>query len=467
MIPVTCLEGHKVAIFGLARTGLEAARALIAGGAEVVLWDDSAPRAEEARRQGFPVDDLRGLDFGGLSALVLSPGVPLTHPAPHWTVERALAAGIEIIGDTELFFRERAHRAPGAAVVAITGTNGKSTTTALIGHLLRQAGRRVGVGGNIGTACLSLDDLSPDITYVLEMSSYQIDLTPTLNPSVGILLNVTPDHIDRHGTFENYAAVKARMVMEADRAVLAVDDDVTRVVAAQARESGRAVTEVSCLGSLDAGLFADGTRLVWRDGEGDGAVADLASVPALRGQHNAQNAAAAVAAVVALGVPMEEATRGLTSFPGLAHRMEEVARHGRIVFVNDSKATNADAASRSLSSFEHIHWIAGGRAKSGGIDSLEALFPRVARAYLIGEAAEAFAQTLAHANVPHEIAGDMEAAVRAAAENAEKDAAPGVVLLAPACASFDQFADFEARGDAFRRCVGALDGVALKPREAV
>ncbi len=392
--------------------------------------------------------------------------MPLTHPAPHWTVEKARAAGVEILGDTELFFRERARRAPGAAVVAITGTNGKSTTTALIGHLFKQAGRRVGVGGNIGTAVLSLDDLSDDMAYVLEMSSYQIDLTPTLKPSVGVLLNVTPDHLDRHGTFENYAAVKARMVMEADLAVVAVDDAETRRIAAEAQARGRGVVEVSCLEALDEGIFARGSEIVLREAGAEHVVADLAPVPSLRGQHNAQNAAAALAAVRGAGLPVDEAATGLMTFPGLAHRMEEVARRGVVVFVNDSKATNADAASRSLSSFENIYWIAGGRPKSGGIESLREYFPRIARAFLIGEAAEAFAGTLGEA-VPHEISGDMETAVRAAAERARQDGRAAVVLLAPACASFDQFADFEARGDAFRRLVGSLDGVTLKPREAV
>ena len=466
MIPVTCLKGRGVAIFGLARTGLEAARALIAGGAEAVCWDDAAPRAAAAAEQGFPVTDLRDIDWSTLDALVLSPGVPLTHPRPHWTVERAREAGVEIVGDTELFFRERAKRAPDAAVVAITGTNGKSTTTALIGHLLRQAGRRVCVGGNIGTAILSLDDLSDDMAYVIELSSYQIDLTPTLKPTVGVLLNVTPDHIDRHGTFENYAAVKARMVIEADTGVVAIDDPVTRGISDRAARAGRRVVHVSGVADPGATLRASGTELVLSEARGERVVADLADIASLRGTHNAQNAVAAVAAVQALGVPVEQAVAGLASFPGLAHRMEEVARRGDVVFVNDSKATNADAAARSLSSFSHIHWIAGGRPKSGGIESLAEYFPKIARAYLIGEAAQDFAATL-DGSVDYEISGDMQSAVRAAAANAGSHGEAAVVLLAPACASFDQFADFEARGDAFRRAVGALDGVTLKAREAI
>lgn len=467
MIPVTCFRDKRVAIFGLARTGLDAARALQAGGAEVVCWDDAAPRAAAATDQGFDVADLRDADWSGLAALVLSPGVPLTHPAPHWTVERAREAGVEIIGDTELFFRERALRAPGACVVAITGTNGKSTTTALIGHLLKRAGRRVAVGGNIGTAVLSLDDLSEEMTYVLEMSSYQIDLTPTLSPDVGVLLNVTPDHLDRHGTFETYSAVKARMVHEAGIAIVAVDDDETRRIAAEAEALDHDVRVVSCTEHDWAMIFARGTWLIQRDAAGDEhEIADLGAIPSLRGEHNAQNAAAAVAAAEAAGLRLGEAAGHLSTFPGLAHRMEEVGRRGDVIFVNDSKATNAEAAARSLSSFERIYWIAGGRPKSGGIESLRPYFPRVAGAFLIGEAAEDFARTL-DGEVPHEASGDMETAVNAAAGRAGEGGGAAVVLLAPACASFDQFADFEARGDAFRRLVAALDGVTLNPREAV
>lgn len=465
MIPVTTAKGRDVAVFGLARSGLDAVRALMAGGANVSAWDDAAPRVEEARRQGFPVRDLSSADWSGFDSLVLSPGVPLTHPAPHWTVERARAADVEVIGDTELFFRERAARDPSAPVVAISGTNGKSTTTALIGHLLRSAGRAVSVGGNIGDAVLGLEPFGGGRAYVLELSSYQIDLTPRLEPTVGILLNVTADHLDRHGTLEHYAAIKARIVGAAGTAVIAVDDEWTVSIAGKAETAGRKIVRVSGGSTLTDGIFATGATVVAACNGALTPVADLDGIGSLRGEHNAQNAVAAVAAAVALGLAPREIADGLRTFPGLAHRMEEIGRCGRVLFVNDSKATNADAAARSLASFETIYWIAGGRAKSGGIEGLREYFPRIRRAFLIGEAADAFAATLG--DVPHETNGDLATAVGAAADAAGGDPAPEpVVLLAPACASFDQFADFEARGEAFRRLVAGLDGVTLSTREA-
>ena len=465
MISVTAYANRTVAVFGLARSGLEAVRALMAGGAEVLAFDDSEPRVAEARDQGFPVADLHAADWSKLDALVLSPGVPLTHPNPHWTVERAREAGVPVIGDTELFFAERARVAPDAPVVGITGTNGKSTTTALIGHLLLMAGRTVSVGGNIGKAVLSLEPLSPERTYVLELSSYQIDLTPTLTPSVGVLLNVTPDHLDRHGSMENYAAIKARIGEAADKAVIAVDDDWTTGTADRLEADGRSVTRVSATKPLDTGISVADGKVHLADHGAATTIADLSKAPALRGRHNAQNAAVAAAVALALGLTTEEIAAGLASFPGLAHRMEQVGRVGKVLFVNDSKATNADAAARSLASFQAIHWIAGGRAKSGGIEPLRDYFSRIRRAYLIGEAAGSFAATLGDA-VAHEICGDLDRAVQAAARNAEREdvtedgAAEPVVLLAPACASFDQFPDFEARGEAFRDAVTRLDGFA-------
>ena len=427
----------------------------MAGGAKVTAWDDSAPKVAEAHEQGFPVSDLHEADWSSLDALVLSPGVPLTHPGPHWTVERAKEAGVEIIGDTELFFREHALCEPGAPVIAITGTNGKSTTTALIGHLIAHAGRKVSVGGNIGKAVLGLDPFGAARTYVLELSSYQIDLTPTLEPAVGLLLNVTPDHLDRHGTMENYAAIKARVAESARTAVIAVDDDWTRAIADRLDAAGRSVTRVSATGKPGNGVFMRGTQIVAaRDGR-EQVVADLAGIGSLRGGHNAQNAVAAVATALAVGVSAANIAAGLASFPGLAHRMQEIGRRGRVLFVNDSKATNAEAAARALASFETIYWIAGGRPKSGGIDGLRRHFPKVRKAFLIGEAAGEFAETLGE--VPHIDCGDLATAVAEAARAAGDDDAPEpVVLLAPAAASFDQFPNFEKRGEAFVNAVMAL-----------
>src|SRR5581483_5053010 len=412
---------------------------------------------QRATAAGIPAADLRDADWSKIAALVLAPGVPLTHPKPHWTVALARAAGVEIIGDVELFGRERAVRAPGAAFVAITGTNGKSTTTALVAHILRSAGRDVQMGGNIGVAILSLEPPAPGRVHVVEISSYQADLAPTLKPSVGILLNVTPDHLDRHGTMDNYAAIKERVVTHADTAVIAVDDDYTRAIAGRCEQAGNPAVLVSSQRTLPRGLSIDGSTIVRRDEAVEERLADLAAINTLRGRHNAQNAAAAVAAALALDVPVEAIRRGLASFPGLPHRLEEVGRKGRVLFVNDSKGTNADSTDKALSSFAgDIFWILGGKAKEGGIESLRRFFPKIAKAYLIGEASDAFAKTL-EGQVPYSRCGTLDVAVAQAAADAEaSNAAEPVVLLSPACASFDQYRNFEVRGDHFRKLVRAL-----------
>lgn len=463
MVPATTCKGQTLAVFGLGRSGMAAARALVAGGARALCWDDNEARREAAGEAGLEIVDLRGDVWRGIDALVLSPGVPLTHPAPHWTVAAAGAAGVPVFGDTELFERERAVRAPASRLVAVTGTNGKSTTAALIDHVLRAAGVDSVLGGNIGVPVLALDDVDDATTYVIEYSSYQIDLTPGLAPDVGILLNLSEDHLDRHGTFANYAAVKARLVAAAARkglAVIGVDDTPSEAVADRIEDAGGRVLRISARGRIARGLFAEGGRL--RQGFDDSVheVADLNCMGGLRGAHNWQNAAAAYAAARALGVAPDRILAGLASFPGLAHRMEQVGRIGRVLFVNDSKATNADAAARSLAAFGPIYWIAGGRAKSGGIASLAPFFDRVAHAYLIGEAAEDFVKTL-DGKVPFTLSGDLGTAVAQAAMAARGSrAAEPVVLLAPACASFDQFADFEARGEAFRAAVKRLAATA-------
>ena len=456
MTPVTAFAGRTVALFGLGGSGLATVHALLAGGARVLAWDDSPKSAARARGQGIAVSDLRDADWSAFAALVLAPGVPLTQPEPHWTVGLAHAAGVPIIGDIELFCRERAARAPGAPFVAITGTNGKSTTTALVAHVLAQAGRDVQMGGNIGTAILSLADPAPDRVHVIELSTFQIDLTPSLNPSVGVLLNLSPDHLDRHGTMEAYAAIKERVVSAADLAVAGVDDAWCAAIAE--RRTGPLV-RVHVEGHGHAPEPAAGD-LVARDGrvlDRDGAVlADVNGIGSLRGAHNWQNAAVAVAVARALGVEPAALAAGLASFPGLAHRMEEVGRRGRVLFVNDSKATNADSAEKALTAFRDVHWIVGGKAKEGGIAPLRPLFPRVAHAYLIGASSDAFAATL-DGHVPYTRCETLVVATARAAEAAAaSDAAEPVVLLSPACASYDQFRNFEIRGDRFRDLVRAL-----------
>jgi len=456
MTPVTAYKDKHVAVFGLGGSGFATAQALVAGGARVFVWDDNEHAREKARAAGLRIENLATIDWRDFASLVLSPGVPLTHPAPHWTVLKAREAGVEIIGDIELFCRERRKIAPKSPFVAITGTNGKSTTTALVAHLFRCFGFAVEVGGNIGTPILALQPPAQDRVHVIECSSFQIDLAPSLDPSVGILLNVTPDHLDRHGSIENYAAIKARLVRNADQAVVGVDDKFTLAIADELK-TRRPLTFVSVTQpTIVDGVVLDGSHIVRRAEGRSIEIADLTGVASLRGAHNGQNAAAAVAALGPLADELDRVRKGLRTFPGLAHRLEEVGRRGKVLFVNDSKATNADAAEKALLSFDKVFWIIGGRAKQGGIEPLRPLFSKVVKAYLIGEASEAFAQTIGDA-FPFEICGGLEAAAPSAARDAEaSDIAEPVVLLSPACASFDQFSDFEKRGDRFREIVKAL-----------
>jgi UDP-N-acetylmuramoylalanine--D-glutamate ligase len=462
MIPVTSFAGKTVAVFGLGSSGLASCHALKAGGADVIAGDDSADNLAKAAQEGFTTVDLRKESWAKFACLVLAPGVPLTHPAPHWSVLLAREAGCEVIGDIELFCRERRRHAPDAPFVAITGTNGKSTTTALIAHLMRFAGYDTQMGGNIGTAILSLEPPRMGRVHVVEMSSYQIDLTPSLDPTVGILLNVSEDHIDRHGTLEHYAAVKERLVagvQERGTAVVGVDDIFSRNTADRIERAGKRVVRVSVRNPLADGIYVERETILRASGGARSEIARIGGIGSLRGLHNAENAACAAACALALGVSKETLQNGLRSFPGLAHRMEQVGKLGNVLFVNDSKGTNADAAAHALSSFADIFWIAGGKPKIGGITSLTEFFPRIRKAYLIGEAAKEFADTLG-ARVPHEISETLDVAVAHAAKDGEASGLHDpVVLLSPACASFDQYRNFEIRGAAFRDLVNALPGV--------
>jgi UDP-N-acetylmuramoylalanine--D-glutamate ligase len=462
VIPVTTFAGRTVAVFGLGGSGLASAQALIAGGASVVAFDDDERSLAKAQAAGIPIADLHKADWSKIAALVLAPGVPLTHPEPHWSVRAAQQAGVEVIGDIELFCRERRRGASGSPFVAVTGTNGKSTTTALVAHLAASAGLDAQLGGNIGTAILSLAPPREGRVYAIECSSYQIDLAPTLDPSIGILINLSEDHLDRHGTMEHYAAVKERLVAgvpDNGEAVVGVDDNWCRAIADRLQQSKKRVTRISVQKALPNGIYVADRQIARAVGAKSSPIARLDGVGALRGLHNAQNAACAAAAALALGLSPAAIQAGLRSFPGLPHRMEEVGKLGAALFVNDSKATNADSAAQALACFSDIFWIAGGRSKTGGIESLRHFFPRIRKAYLIGEAAEEFAATLG-AGVPHEITGTLAKAVAAAARDASASSArEPVVLLSPACASFDQYRNFEVRGDAFRSLVLDLPGI--------
>lgn len=458
MIAAHSMQDKTVALFGLGGSGIATAKAIAAGGARVIAWDDNPESVARAQGAGIETSDLRLVDWKQFSSFVLSPGVPLTHPRPHWTVDLARAAGVEIIGDVELFVRERNLAGKNSPFIAITGTNGKSTTTALIAHIIRASGRDMQLGGNIGTAVMTLEPPADGRHYVVECSSYQIDLAPSINPTAGILLNLTPDHLDRHGTMQHYAEIKERLVAGSETAIVGVDDSFCAAIADRLERAGKPVIRISKRLPIPNGYFADGATLYLAENGAKTAVASLQGIGSLRGEHNAQNALAAFAACRSVGLSADEINAGLKTFPGLAHRMEQVARQGRTLFVNDSKATNADAAAPALSSFPRIYWIAGGLPKEGGIASLSGFFPRIAKAYLIGEAAPQFAATLGEA-APYEISGTIAAAVEHAARDAAGDGSQeAVVLLSPACASFDQFQNFEKRGEAFRSAVLALAG---------
>ena len=463
MIAIDSYRDQRIAIYGLGRSGLSAAEALVAGGAEVLAWDDDPDRREAARSVGArPVEPGRDT-WRGIRALVLSPGIPLTHPAPHIVALMADSLGAEILGDVELFARTR----PLAPVVAITGTNGKSTTTALAAHLLQQSGRAVQAGANLGPPVLGFDPLPASGVYVLELSSYQIDLTRSLRPQVVALINISPDHLDRHGGMEGYVAAKRRLLTMAPSSatlVISSDDAWSQKIVADMRAQGRKVVEVTVGRRPSSGLFVRDGVIYHAAGSTRVRMADLNGIDSLRGAHNWQNAAVAFAIAEALGVGSRAIEAGLRSFPGLAHRMEVVGQRGAVSFVNDSKATNAEAARHALAAYDNIYWIAGGIAKEGGIDSLAPHFSRIRRAFLIGQAAGEFARTMGE-RLPHEQCGDLTAAVQAAFEAARRDGG-GTVLLSPACASFDQFKSFEERGERFRDLVAALPHEQTVPRSA-
>ena len=440
--------GARVGVLGMARSGLAAARALAAAGAEVLAYDD---RADAVAASGFRAG--RPEDAAGLALLVPSPGVPLTHPAPHPLVAAARAAGVPIRGDVDLL----ADLVGPRPVVGVTGTNGKSTTAALIHHLLAAAGVDAVLGGNIGRPVLEMDLGPVDRVLVLELSSFQLDLCDRLRCRVAAWLNLTPDHLDRHGDLAGYAAAKRRIFAnqgEGDVAVVGVDDAPGRDQARRLRALGRRVATVSLDGTVPAEIEAGGGRLVDAlDGDPVEAL-DLRALPNLRGQHNRQNAAVAYAVARSLGLTVAQAAAGLPSFAGLPHRMEEVARAANVLWVNDSKATNPDSAAKSLASYAGgVRWIAGGKPKPGGFRGLRPLMGGVRAGYLIGAAAAEIEADLGDL-APMRRSGTLATAVRAASVDARSDArgagGAGVVLLAPACASFDQFRDFEARGEAFR-----------------
>ena len=458
MIDVTPFTDRPIAVFGLGRSGLAAAEALQRGGMAVWAWDDDADARTRAAAVGASLVDLYGCDWAALANLVLSPGIPHTHPAPHPVADLARAAGIEIISDIDILGRCQ-HQ---AAYIGITGTNGKSTTTALNGHILRCAGVSAEIGGNLGAPALSLGPLADGGIYVLEMSSYQLELTVSTTFDVAVLLNISPDHLERHGGMDGYVSAKRlifRRQSAAHTAVVGVDDATSRAIHDDlVAADDRVVVPVSGEAAVAGGVYVEAGILIDDTDGKTVSVIDLRPVATLPGRHNGQNTAAAYAAARAAGIRPDAIATAIHTYPGLAHRQERIAVIDDIAYVNDSKATNADAAARALVCYDCIFWIAGGQAKAGGITAVEPHLSRVRRAFLIGEAADAFADSLAGLVAIH-VSRDLASAVEAARHAALADGVAGaVVLLSPACASFDQFADFEARGDAFRGLVNALPG---------
>ncbi|MBT7279770.1 MAG: UDP-N-acetylmuramoyl-L-alanine--D-glutamate ligase [Rhodobiaceae bacterium] len=452
MMQLPTLSG-ETAVFGLGRSGLACVAALVAAGNQVVAWDDQMGPRQQAETLGASLRNLAE-DFGAPSQLIVSPGVPLTHPAPHPIVASAQAVGCAVLGDMDLFAMglEAAGLRDKATLIGITGTNGKSTTTALVHHMLQSAGFAVHMGGNIGTPILQVPMPNGDAEktiYVLELSSYQLDLNRQLSCDMGVMLNLTPDHLDRHGDMAGYAMAKEALFENGkchDLRVIGLDDAPSREMA-ERQLSAKRVTISSTHSQGDIHVTEHGLQ------QGAGASLDLRACPALPGAHNGQNAAAALAIGQTLGLSQKAIAASFESFTGMAHRLQSVARHATLNFVNDSKATNAEATRHALAAFENIYWIAGGVAKAGGLSGLDAHYTNVRAAYLIGDAADGFAQSLA-GKMSVEISRTMDIALRQAADQAQADAlAPATILLSPACASFDQFEDFEARGLAFQAAV--------------
>lgn len=464
MIPVRGFQGMKVAVLGLGRSGLATARALQAGGALPLLWDDSPEARAKAEAEGFSVTDLgRQAAFDGVAALIVSPGIPHLYPAPNRIIARALDLGIPVDNDIGLFFLSFAAEGwdnmdTPPRVVCVTGSNGKSTTTALIHHILRVAGRPTQMAGNIGTGVLSITPPRDGEVVVLELSSYQTELARALTPDVAVFTNLSPDHLDRHNGMGGYFAAKRRLFSEGgpDRAVVGVDELEGRFLANQLGQGpgDDRVIRISSGQKLDGfgwSVFArKGFLSEWRKGRQVASI-DLRGIAGLPGAHNHQNACAAYAACRALGLAPKLIEQAFHSFAGLPHRSQLVGERGGVRFINDSKATNVDSAAKALQAFDRIRWIAGGMGKDGGIAALQPWLGSVVKAYLIGHSARDFALQIGE--TPHEICETMDRAVARAAAEAQ----PGeVVLLAPAAASFDQYPSFEKRGEDFAARVAAL-----------
>ncbi|NCO02667.1 MAG: UDP-N-acetylmuramoyl-L-alanine--D-glutamate ligase [Alphaproteobacteria bacterium] len=442
------LKNQKIAVFGLGLSGLSTVRALIASGAHVHAWDDSQEQQDNALNLGAKISDLTQTLDSSFDALVLSPGVALTHPAPHDIVKKAQSESVSIIGDIDLLH----HAHHGLKTIGITGTNGKSTTTALMAHVLNQCGVNALAAGNIGMPVLDLDLKGMDV-LVLELSSYQLDLCHSYTPDISILLNITPDHLDRHGDMAGYTKAKSRILKGKGLAIIGIDDQPTKTLYEDAIErKERDVVSISVLGH--ANIYVQEGVLY----DHDKTITDLRTLDTLKGVHNHQNIACVYAAAKEMGLQADDIMTAIKTYGGLPHRQFKVAQINNVTYINDSKATNSEAASKALSSYDNIYWIVGGLPKVGGLNGLEQLMQRVKKAYLIGQAAPDFKIWLDHNNVPSDMCGTLDVATKKAHEEAQLAHEHGTVLLAPACASWDQFKSFEVRGHTFMQIIYDIEG---------
>lgn len=460
---IDSLDKKKILVYGLGRSGLSTLHALAKTEAQIVAGDDDPDRLEPAREMGVQVLDEGRQDFSEFAFVVLSPGIPLTHPEPHRVVKAANAAGVEVIGDIELFYRA----GKTGKTVGVTGTNGKSTTVSLIHHVIKACGKKTVLGGNIGVPVLDLKIPAGECYTVLEMSSYQIDLCPTFRPDISVLINITPDHIDRHGGVEEYAAVKKKIVDESQSgfgggtAIICTDDEYTREILESVRERGlRKVVPVSVLRAEEGGVYVEGGMLMDAMSGEAVTVGDMEDLKSLRGDHNHQNAVCAYAVARTIGFAPQQIFEAMQSFEGLQHRQFLVRTINGVSYVNDSKATNAEAAAMALNCHNNIYWIVGGRKKDTGLKGLEMFSDRIRHAFLIGESTEEFSVWMDNFGIAYSRCGTLPAALEAAHAMAQEGrgqpGGAGVVLLSPACASFDQFKSFEDRGTKFTRLVGKL-----------
>lgn len=443
----------SVAVFGLGLSGLSSIRALVAADIKVVAWDDKEESRDKAKALGAEIEDLTQIDLSGFAFLLLAPGVPYVFE-PHPVVENAQKYDLEIIGDLELLHR----MGHGIHTIGITGTNGKSTTTSLITHVLNACGRKAVMAGNIGVPVCDLYFDGDEQFLVLEMSSYQLDLCPTFSPDTSIVLNITPDHLDRHGSMKNYVEAKGKILKGNGRAIISVDDDFTNKLFDDAFCSGqRLMTPVSVRMPIPEGVHVSDGQLFENSRGENQYLADLSNLPTLKGRHNHQNIACSYAALKPLNIDLNDCINALESFSGLAHRQYVAGKINGVTFVNDSKATNAEAAAKALAAYDNILWIVGGRAKEGGLDSLEIFKDKILRTYVIGEAALEFGVWLAKHGFEHRQCGTLDKAVDMGFSDVkELGVDQATILLSPACASWDQFKSFEARGDAFMEQVRKL-----------